>query len=359
MPTFREELTAAIEAVSAPSGFAVERSVAASAQPGGIAAQLDETIQKTLAAEPSKLLFYRVGSAIVVGLTLTDGRSLVAKAHQRHRTVHALCIQRHVQARVGSAGIPAPEPLAGPVAFGYGFLTIDAHDGSGLACADLPPASDANVRRLIAGSLNAIGRHGADLVGEASLTRSSRREPGSLYPAPHSPMFDFTATASGAEWIDALAARALHVIDTTGPLPQMVTHGDLRAENIRVTDHAATALSVIWDWDSIESASEARHVGTTARAFSLDFTRNQGAGTDVGLPTVAGMLAFIDDYESARGTPFPARERRAVLASTLHALAYSARCEHALDVRYGPVRWAPRFGDRLREFGASLSGSGV
>jgi hypothetical protein len=39
-------------------------------------------------------------------------------------------------------------------------------------------------------------------------------------------------------------------------------------------------------------------------------------------------LAFLTDYEAARGAPFSDRERRTALSCLVAAMAYSARCEH-------------------------------
>jgi hypothetical protein len=46
-------------------------------------------------------------------------------------------------------------------------------------------------------------------------------------------------------------------------------------------------------------------------------------------PTVEDALAFIADYEGARGG-LDANMRRAGLAAAVYAVAYTARCEHAL-----------------------------
>jgi hypothetical protein len=49
-------------------------------------------------------------------------------------------------------------------------------------------------------------------------------------------------------------------------------------------------------------------------------------------------LAFLADYEAARGAPFTDGERRAAVSGLVAAMAYSARCEHpdrltAVDTR--------------------------
>ncbi len=48
-------------------------------------------------------------------------------------------------------------------------------------------------------------------------------------------------------------------------------------------------------------------------------------------PTVEDALAFVADYEAARGG-LDANMRRAGLAAAVYAVAYTARCQHALVV---------------------------
>jgi len=49
-------------------------------------------------------------------------------------------------------------------------------------------------------------------------------------------------------------------------------------------------------------------------------------------PTMEETLAFVADYEAARGAAFSRGERRVVYAALVAAVAYSARCEHADDL---------------------------
>jgi hypothetical protein len=48
-------------------------------------------------------------------------------------------------------------------------------------------------------------------------------------------------------------------------------------------------------------------------------------------PTLEERLAFIRGYERARGRPFSRDQHRRIVAAGSYAMAYTARCEHALD----------------------------
>lgn len=354
--SFADALTQAVVTVSGGVDCPVEFAILETRDPLLIAEAVTQTIERTLHASPERLLFYKVSSGIVVGCTLTDGRSVVLKAHQADRTREGLNAQRLVQRAAIQAGVDAPEPLLGPLIFGSGYLTFDSYISAGVPVHTLPLPADApktwaTLRRLLAQQLIAISQLPAPLDPNRSLTRISLLAANSIYPVPHSPLFDFSKTAPGAEWIDAIAENALATIrsiEATEPLPTITTHCDLRAENVHVNVDGSV-LEAIWDWDSIETASEAWHVGTSARAFSLDFSRDNGTCTDIGIPSVGEMLAFIDDCQTARGRAYSSGESRATIAWMHHALAYSARCEHALVSAGIAVRWTPTFADRLRE----------
>ena len=71
---------------------------------------------------------------------------------------------------------------------------------------------------------------------------------------------------------------------------------------------------------------EPRLVGTAAGSF----TYTEELARPVPLwPTADESLAFVEEYEVARGTPLSKEERRAARASCVYLRAYSARCQHA------------------------------
>jgi hypothetical protein len=80
----------------------------------------------------------------------------------------------------------------------------------------------------------------------------------------------------------------------------------------------------------VSTEREPTAVGTAAASFTyteaFDVPR---------WPSLEQSLAFIADYEAARGQPFDADERRAVHAACVYLRAYAARCGHAIgaDIR--------------------------
>jgi hypothetical protein len=144
---------------------------------------------------------------------------------------------------------------------------------------------------------------------------------GQLWPEPHDRRIRFSETSGGAEWIDAIAARARPVRDQpVGPL--VVGHTDWRAQNLRLLDGQ---VSAVYDWDSLSVIREPVLVGSAAHGF----TANWAVEDHWQLPSLGEALAFIADYELARGAPFDTAERAAARASLTYTMAYTARCEHS------------------------------
>ena len=123
----------------------------------------------------------------------------------------------------------------------------------------------------------------------------------------------------GAEWIDRIAAEAT-AVPAAGDF--VVGHGDWRVEHLRFEDGA---VSAVYDWDSVRLDREPALVGAAAYAFTANWSRDDL----VYLPTLEEALAFVADYERARGGPFTAAEHRAARASLVYMMAYSARCGHS------------------------------
>jgi hypothetical protein len=156
-----------------------------------------------------------------------------------------------------------------------------------------------------------------------------------LWPEPHDARFDFDATSRGAEWIDALRARAKAQLQRA--VPQVIGHGDWRAENVRFAEGEVVA---VYDWDSLRVLSEPRLLGSAAHYFTSDF-RVEGR---VQLPSLDEAIAFVDDYAAARGVAFDEQELREVKAALVYAMAYTARCEHSdavTDFGRSAPAWEP------------------
>ena len=151
---------------------------------------------------------------------------------------------------------------------------------------------------------------------------------GVTWPEPHSALFDFKATASGAEWIDEAARKALSAMRSAGSRT-VVGHHDWNAKNMRMGPDGVAAL---YDWNAVFLDREAFVLGSAAAHFPVTWELDVPE-----TPEVEEVAAFVRECEQARSTPFTCSELADVEVGATYARAYTARCEHAIDS--GAARW--------------------
>jgi len=285
---------------------------------------------------------WSVGAVAVVALS--DGRRVTLKAFPPRWTSDFLTAVVTVQRHLAARDLPCPVPLAGPFPLDAAGVMVCAE--SNLDDPGWPPhalgerelvASAAGLARLVTvaeelapAAVGALGRH------------PMRTPEGELYPEPHSPMFDFEATASGARWIDDLARLALVARDSDTSTP-VVAHTDWSARNVRVWPEGIRA---IYDADSLSLVAESTAVGIAAATWSAF-----GEAGEQIAPSPEEAAAWARAYERA-GRPLSVSQRHAAGGAILHALAYTARCEHALEVGHPELGQSRRARDRLEPDGA-------
>lgn len=300
-------------------GWPVERAIFGSSDPAAITVEVERFTREELGSPVGEPLFFESSVGSVFGLRLRDGRDVVIKAHQPHEpldyldAVHAVC--RHLF----ESGFPCPRPLLGPRPLGLGHGTVEELRVDG----DWADAHDPAVRRRMAELLAVLIDLGRDLVDLPGLRPGllSRIEDGHIWPPPHSAIFDFEATASGAEWIDELAGRARSVLRQPAG-ERVVAHDDWSVKHFLFRDDDVT---VVYDWDSLAVDCEPVLVGEAARGFTFTWRIPVRLA-----PSLDESRAFVSEYEAARGRPFTGAERETLGAAAAYALAYTARCEHCL-----------------------------
>jgi hypothetical protein len=235
-----------------------------------------------------------------------------------------------IQEEMAQAGFPcanvvhAPRLWPGGAAAVMSFLEgadgVDPH----------VPAVRTLMATLAAELVDALAPH----RGRAGLPE--QRTPDALWPRAHNVLFDLSAP--GGEWIDERAREARMVLDAASAKP-VLAHTDLSAANVRASEDCITS---IYDMDSIALVDEMRLLAGMAVHFTYT-----GADDGWDWPTREEGRALVADYERARGRSLDRSERERLDADAVYALAYTARCEHALLVAGPPVRQDIR--QRLRE----------
>ena len=303
---------------------AIERDVLGTDDPRQIAETFEFFCVRRLAERPTGGLFYAASAGCVLGVHLESGNDIVIKAYQNRWGVSLLAAVQAVEDRVARGGIPCPRPLAPPTAIRAERSNLAVVE-TWLPDPGMHPGGSAAARRVSAAGLAVQIALCVNVSGVAPLAPHPLRSRGDrLYGTPHSPLFDFDSTGVGAEWIDDIARRAKLVREEDESVP-VVAHTDWSARNVRFDE---SRLLAVYDWDSLALVRESTALGQAAMTWSV--TADPG-GTE--FPNVSSVLAYMDDYESARDSRLNPGQRRAARAAAVFVLAYTARCEHSLSAR--------------------------
>ena len=278
--------------------------------PAVLAAQVEDLVRDHLDTTVSGALLHALSVGAVYGLELSDGRAVVVKVHQPSRSEAFLGAVLATQLDLVEAGIPCPRPIGGPFPVGLGFATVEEW-------LDDPGHPDEFGPEERRSSADGFGRIVEVASASAGLVEAPVRPVGSgLYPEPHSPLFDFDATAAGAEWIDELARVVRPYLDIGRTV---VAHTDWSARNVRLAAHGVQA---VYDLDSLAQVPLASALATAATTWRATAEPGEAAAPD-GEEVDAWLGAFPIDLTDD--------ERRATYANAIYSLAYASRCEHAID----------------------------
>jgi hypothetical protein len=327
-----------------PLTSAVARPIFGTEQVAEVTSMLSSWAEERLGAAISAVeqWHWSVGAVAIVGLS--DGRRVALKAFPPRWTSEFLTAVVTVQRHLAARGLPCPVPLAGPFPLDAVGVMVCAESILGDPGWPLHPLGERELVASATGLARLVGlAEELAPAAVAALARHPMRTPeGELYPEPHSPLFDFGATGRDAGWIDDLARAALVARDGDTSTP-VVAHTDWSARNVRLWPDGIRA---IYDADSLSLVPESTAVGIAAATWSAF----GDAGEQIA-PSPEEAAAWARAYERA-GRPLSGSQRHAAGGAVLHALAYTARCEHALEVGHPELGCPRRARDRLEPDGA-------
>ncbi len=154
------------------------------------------------------------------------------------------------------------------------------------------------------------------------------RYAGGPWPEPHDPVFDFSTTHAGWEWLDDYAGEATaDLVRLRGTSEKVIGHADWYAGNLRFADDRVVAA---FDWQ-LFTEHEPVIVGLSAGGYLANAA-----------PSPADVAAYLTDYHRAR--PLGDHGWPAAAAAARWMLAFNARCDLAL-LEGPPARNSPL--DRL------------
>jgi Ser/Thr protein kinase RdoA (MazF antagonist) len=275
-------------------------------------AQLTDWCNRKLGSPPADILFRTGHLAQVIGVSLTDGRSVVVKIRPSEPRIAAcMRVQRHLAA----SGFPCPAPLAAPSVVGQLIVHAETLIAGGR---QLPPAE-----------------HGAQPYAAllAWLIRSASGVPvgSSLAPSPPWTGWDHSGARLwpdrddygrdlnerlGPAWVDD-AARKVRRRMLGYAAPSRIGHGDWESQNLRWDGDQPLAVH---DWDSVIAQPEVAIAGLAAAVWP--------AGLDpVYAATVGQSADFIACYPAAAGLSWSRRDIEHCWAAGLWVLLFNAKKE--------------------------------
>jgi hypothetical protein len=284
-------------------GDLVVESIFGTTDPGEIWAEVT-----TMCPEAVDCFLFEASVGALLGLVVRGGDRVALKVRRR-ATAERLAAVQLVQEHLWRYGFPCPRPLG---VRGRGTLEEWREDG------ERRDAHEPEARRALAQLFLRLVTLTRAVRPTVDLPPFFPRADGPLWPEPHNVLFDFETTATGAEWIDEIAAAAKALRDQGGG-DVVVAHLDWTAKHIR---WAGIKAKVVYDWDSLSIGYEAVFVGEAAAHFTYDIGP---------LPSVDETLQFVADYERSRSSAFTRAEQATAAAAAVYARAYTTRCTHALD----------------------------
>lgn len=292
-----------------------------SSKPSLVASTVDTFCTDELGSRIIETYFFAISQSAVFGLRLCDGPRVVVKAHSSRHNIEFLRAVTQVQRYLVEQGFPCPRPLIEPRPLAQGIVTAEELKDEGEHRNPHDPVVRRSLAELLARQI-ALTQHPEAIPGIQPTLFDHRLPAEVLWPVPHNAIFNFEATAAGAEWIDALA-RPAHQAVLQGAGQLVLGHTDWSVKHVRYSGEQVTA---VYDWESLALEKEPAIVG----AASVNFTYNEWSEIPSHIPSQDEALAFVSEYEAARGKPFSPEEYQTLAAAATYLLAYGSRCEHSL-----------------------------
>ncbi|MDP8949366.1 MAG: phosphotransferase, partial [Actinomycetota bacterium] len=306
--SYPPNVAAIAELAASREGSILAESILGTADPRRVSEELASFCTARLGSAVEEIFFCELSVGAAFGLRLRDGRRVMLKAHLPDRTLRFLEAVYRVQHHLFARGFPCPAPITGPLPFGHGFATVESFVDEG----KFADAHEPEIRRSMAHALARMIELAADVPETQALLQAWKLPPDrGLWPVPHNALFDFEATAAGAEWIDEIASKAGKILDNS-PGRVVVGHADWSAKHFRFEEGK---ICVVYDWDSLRLDKETTLVGHTATHFPyteyFDVPRRASPGE---------ARLFVEEYEMARRAAFSEQEHVALCAAATYGL---------------------------------------
>jgi hypothetical protein len=311
----------------------IHRAVFGAVSEDDITNWLARHVRRRLSSDVQSVLFRSGRVAAVYGLRLANGSEIVAKVHRDPVDLGRLAAATACQRLLADHGFPCPRPLDGPAITDGRVAVLESRLDRGEPGDAHQPQHRGAMARALADQVEILrsARAAAAALTDPPAWAAYERGP---WPVPHDPIFDFTSTPEGFEWLDRIAQDATDALGPR-PAPDAIGHSDWECQNVRFSDGRVSAA---YDWDSLLAHAEPILAGLAAGHHT------QGSIQGAGAPTPEEVAAFLADYDRCRPTPFTRSQQTAAAAAATWVLAYNARCTVSAEA----LGYPPAEGSALR-----------
>ncbi|MFC5464811.1 phosphotransferase [Lederbergia graminis] len=317
-----ETLTAILQS---KTNKVLSKSILHTADAMKISSSIDRFCQQNLGSSVVSCLYAGFSVGASFGLTLLDGREIFLKLHKPTSnedlnaiSMNSLTTISHIQGHLAEAGFPCPNVILQPIKYENSIITVQSFEDVG----EQKDAHDPLIRKALARTFSELIARTQSYKAEKDLTYGRLFTTPSLYPNPHNELFNFEKTAKGAEWIDEIAITAKKVTNEVKG-ETVIGHADWSLKNLRLQGNKVV---MVYDWDSLTLEDELNLLGIAAATFPTSWDIE----TKI-TPSPEEAYLFVREYEYFRGKSFSKKELEKIAAATTYCIAYTARCEHAID----------------------------
>lgn len=286
---------------------------------------VDDFCRTYLQSEIDECLYAGLSVGASFGLRLKNGQEIFLKINKPNNddsiaqcSFEGMDAISTVQDKLAEYKFPCPKVIISPVEYRDVIVTVNSYEDIGVQ----KDAHDPSVRKATAEKYAQLIKLTEPYIKLSGFKYFNFYKNEKIFPTPHNALFDFNKAGKAADWIDEIAAKSKEIINSI-PDNLVLGHCDWSLKHFRFIDDE---IVMIYDWDSLCLQDEYHLLGIAASTFTTTW--------DIPVkitPSQQEAYEFVKEYEKFRGKKFTKEELMRISACSTYIIAYTARCELAVD----------------------------
>ncbi|MBK1813282.1 hypothetical protein JHL18_21910 [Clostridium sp. YIM B02505] len=286
---------------------------------------VDDFCKTYLKSEVGECLYAGLSVGVSFGLKLKNGQEIFLKINKPNNddsiaqcSFEGMNAISRVQEKLSEYKFPCPKIIMPPIEYRDVIVTVNSYEDIGTQ----KDAHNPSIRKVIAEKYAELIKLTNPYINTDGFKYFNFYKNEKLFPAPHNALFDFNKAGTAATWIDNIASRSKEIINSI-PENLVLGHCDWSLKHFRFINDE---IVMIYDWDSLSLQDEYHLLGIAASTFTTTW--------DIPVkitPSQNEAYEFVREYENVRGKKFTKEELMKISACSTYIMAYTARCELAVD----------------------------